>query len=512
MPESPVQVFISYARDDNDPPPGLPGRQGFVAFLQDYLNHKFKNSGPLRPKIWRDEDQIADGEEFPQKLRDELENSAFLLVVLSPNWLNSDNCRGELEYFRTCRERRNEPINERIIVVEKYPVERPAGLPTAVGYKFYRPTDREVRRFDEFFDRGEPVNQYANEYWTVADDLFAFLLTVVTRNAKDRPPAVPRNGRAVFVAKPAADMREQYNRLVFELTGKGYTVVPDRTVEIPDDGSAAAFIDAELAKAELSIHLLGESSGWNIVNLQLACAAARVPSHPANGGGTANPPFQRIVWAPKVFQKDPRPGGETLQRDPHDVLLRFSKIECNEDKIFGEDFSTFRESLVSYLDGLKRPSAPLPDDDIDASPGKYRGKIYVLHDEPDRDLARRLRRALSEFNVEGVLPLRDGDEVERRSKNISAMRACDGVVVCWGTTTEQWAITQARDFENWRTHGREQNWEPRGIVVGPPPGEYKREFQEDGPPSEVNTVVWVQDLEAMPSDELRKLVPRRPPA
>jgi TIR domain len=512
-----LQVFVSYSRDDNLPPPGFADRKGFVEFLQNYLNYKFRSSGPLRPAIWRDTDNIADGEPFPQRLKDELDRSAFLLVVLSQNWLNSKYCLQELEYFCACRKARDEPANERIVIVEKYPVDlkdRPAQLPTAVGYKFYRLTDRPVLPIDEFFSRGEA----GSDYWTVFDSLFAYLQRAVARMTNGKPPAAPpTNGRTVFVAKPATDMHEEYIRLVAELTGKGYAVVPPRMDEFPHDGSAQSFVDTALAKAELSIHLLGESAGWKpensdeIVKLQLARAAARTEIRAASPGATANPPFHRIIWVPKVFTRDPRAAGETVQRDPYDVLGRFG-ADCNGDRVYGDDFSSFRETLVSYLDRLKRPSAPVPDDAATPPPGKYAGKIYVLHHENDRELARRLRKALSEYKVEAILPVRDGDEVQRDSLNMDFMRGCDGVVICWGSTTECWTRTQARQFDNWRQLGRSQAWEPRGILLGPPPASFKNEFQEDPLPSEIDTVVVINDLQSIPPDELRKLIPRRPPA
>ncbi len=517
MVDNAVQIFISYSRDDNQPPPAPTDRKGFVEYLQNYLNHQFRDAGPLRPTFWRDEDQIADGEPFPRRLADELDKSAFLLVVLSQNWLNSGFCRQELEIFRSCRKARNEPIDERIILVEKSPVEltdRPAGLPVANGYRFYRLTERPVSPVEHFFVRGEPDAQY----WQIADELFAYLSRAVTRIAKEGPTAPPSsNGRVVFVAKPASDMREHYHRLVAELTGKGYSVVPPHGDEIPSDGSAQAFIEAALAKAEVSIHLLGESEGpkpeglREIVPLQLALAAARITASRANGG-SADPRFYRIVWAPKIFQPDPRSGSTTLQRDPHDVLARLG-AECDTDKIFGNDFGSFREMLVSYLDRLDRPADAAPEDDVKPMAGQSTEKLFVLHDEKDRDLARRLKRALLQYNVEVVLPVRDGDEVKRNALNLDYMRACYGVAICWGLTTEYWTRAQAHQFDSWRELGRNSNWEPRGIVLGPPlDSSFKVEFQEDGPPSEINAVVVVQDLQSISPDELRKLLPRRPPA
>src|SRR6202049_913792 len=95
------------------------------------------------------------------------------------------------------------------------------------------------------------------------------------RRAQSETPPVPGKGggsaekgtkaddaRTVYLAKPAADMRSAYLRLVDELEQRGYRVVPERGTEIPYDGSAPAFVRSELAKAEASIHVLGGRAGY----------------------------------------------------------------------------------------------------------------------------------------------------------------------------------------------------------------------------------------------------------
>jgi hypothetical protein len=501
-----VQIFISYAWDDNDAPPDFAANKGFVEYLQDCLRKKFKGAGPFRPALWRDGDNIPDGEPFPERLKIELDRSALLFIVFSPNWLSSEHCREELSYFKSSCQRRGLPFDKRVILIEKLPVdlsERPSELQNRVGYKFYNLTSRPVRPLEEFFGNSGPTSQF----WSVSDDLFVFVSDSAKRTIDDKPTATLTNGRTVYVARAATDMFEEYIRLVAELTNKGYNVVPKREDNLPNDSSAQSAIDAELAAAEASIHLVGESAGWKpegldeIVKLQLDRAAARGAS------AAADQPFRRIIWAPKTFVRDPRAGGETISRDSFDVLHRFG-TECPNDKVLGDDFASFRETLVSHLDRV-RQKAPAPADEAVGVPGQHRGRLFVLHDENDREFARRLRKALSEHDVEAILPVRDDDEIKRNALNDDVMRSCDGVVICWGSATETWTRAQARRFDSWRELGRQRIWEPRGVVLGPPPGTYKAEFQEDGPPSEIDAIVVVDDLQAIPPDELRKLIPRR---
>ena len=88
-----ADIFISYARDDDRPPPDRPDRKGFVTFLDDAVRYEFTELGPERPKIWRDTKRIADGDQFTPEIEEALKNASFLLVVLSPNWMASRWCR-----------------------------------------------------------------------------------------------------------------------------------------------------------------------------------------------------------------------------------------------------------------------------------------------------------------------------------------------------------------------------------------------------------------------------------
>ncbi|MGD0023146.1 MAG: toll/interleukin-1 receptor domain-containing protein [Xanthobacteraceae bacterium] len=516
MPEdNSAQIFISYARDDNEPPPDISGAKGFVEFLQDQLVYQFRISGPLRPVFWRDTQQISNGEPFPARLEEALRKSSLLLIVLSPNWMASAYCQQELEYFKECRRRANEPIEERIILVEKNPVQkesRPSGIEHQVGFKFYQKSESQVRSELEFFDRGKPLDNF----WSPFYDLFARFRVASERltPGESLPPAPI--GRTIYVAKPASDMFDDYIRVVAELTKKGYNVVPSRSADIPADGSALSFIDAELAKAEVAVHLIGESAGWKpegldeIVKLQLARSAAKTDVRGARDAA-AKSPFRRIIWAPKVFQRDGRSGGGTLTRDPQEVLARFG-AECATDKVFGDDFGNFRDSMVRCLDQWKPKLAP-PVEELDNVPAvTSSSKVFVLHDAKDAALARGLKKALRQHNVEAVFPARDDDEVQRKNFDREMMKKCDSVAICWGSTTETWTRAQASLLEDWRAFGRSQNWEPRSIVLGPPPGTFKAEFKEDGPPSEIDEVVVVDDVQAIPPDEVRKLIPRRAPA
>jgi hypothetical protein len=556
MSDRPIKIFISYARDDDKRPPGPPEVMGFVEHLHVFMNYSFTNAGPERPQFWRDEDNLYRGEQSWPVIERALNESSFLLVVLSKNWIDSDYCKRELAHFVRRFQQRSESVDERIIIAAKNHVlreGRPPGLEHQDGFKFYALSDRTKLSEVEFFVRGKPLDD--GRYWAAFDELCDFILRrarqVNSRDARAAEPDTPR--RTVYVAKPASDMLGPYIRVVKELSARGYKVVPKRNEDIPSNGPSPESLENLLAAAEVSVHLLGESGGGteelnSDAKLQLAAAADRIAKSGAAQNGS-DPTFRRILWVPKAFRVDGESDSKAVERDPFDVVKRFG-TQLASDKVIGEDVGTFVQSLMQLLETSAGLDAPAPSEidgpatpvaapgEIDGqtvpvtAPGETNGhaapvaargetdgsappaaaafpnsKIFILHTEKDRPLARSIRRALRERSIEAVFPVTQGDEVQRKAYDKESIRICDSIAVCWGASSEVWTLAQARQFSDWRIFGRSQRWVRLSVILGPPPGEIKKEFIEDGPPSEIDVVVDLEDGDAISAETLNKLVP-----
>lgn len=83
-----IQIFLSYARKDELVPPDMPAGKGFVTCLREQLLFEFSQRGAPEPVIWRDKHRIERGDQFDPILKDGIESSDILLVVLSPNWMS----------------------------------------------------------------------------------------------------------------------------------------------------------------------------------------------------------------------------------------------------------------------------------------------------------------------------------------------------------------------------------------------------------------------------------------
>ena len=134
-----VQIFMSYARVDDAPPPHLPDAKGFVTFLHEQLAFELRRIGAPWPKIWRDTKRIENADQFEPRIERAISDSSILLVVLSKNWISRPYCVSELESFAE-RWKADGGLRERIVVAAKREVDpdrRPSLLQGQVGIKFY---------------------------------------------------------------------------------------------------------------------------------------------------------------------------------------------------------------------------------------------------------------------------------------------------------------------------------------------------------------------------------------
>jgi TIR domain len=281
-----LQVFVSYARKDNECPKDDPNLKGFVTFLHESLIDELNDLGVANVKVWRDTRNISDVDQFAPILEKQIINSSIMVVVMSPNWLASPYCQTELKRFahRWAGEG-EEIVKTRIKVIRKRPNERdqwPPLLQGQVGISFFSDDQSDDVALEEgYFWRGKvrdetyhkKVRELAGVLSREASRGYKHIPQVVTQFVNVSSPKKSNEGRTIFVAKPGTDMKAPYNRVVHELTGRGYSVVPEQ--DIPLDETAIPFIDAALEGSDLSVHLLGESRLYTTGRLADRKIAAR---------------------------------------------------------------------------------------------------------------------------------------------------------------------------------------------------------------------------------------------
>ena len=521
------QIFISYAREDDEPPPHVPEARGFVTHLHDHLRYELTQIGGDRPVLWRDTKRIERGDQFEHHLDDALTKASLLLVILSRNWVRREWCRRELEEFvKRFRNEDERSLRQRIVVVGKNAVpvdEQPIWLQGQEGYNFFW-VDPENEQELDFFVHGRIQDQrylqrsreLARYLWKRAQEkplVAAGELSDAQPPVYVAPPLSPSpmspvqvagtglSGRAVYLAKPAGDMMEAYSTLVCELQGRGYRVVPDPESELPITGGAAVeLIDQQMAEAEISVHLLGKQRGFApdgerpIVPLQLARAAERVGARISDEERDLRR-FRRIIWTPRILADE-----QIVGADPAQVLCSFG--DCLEsDHVVSDLLVGFGQFVIQHLDA----NAPRPSP-LSVPPGDG-AKIYITHLENDFDYAELLGEQLMEHGHELWFPAFDGEESERNRLHQRYLSDCDAVVMCWANASEVWVRSHAAELK-WETLQRRTPFSCRSVVAGPPPQAPKNRFRRIPPRTDVDVVIDATEHSALRPDLLAPLLER----
>jgi len=517
------QIFISYARDDDEPPPGQPDAEGFVTHLHNQLLYELKQLGQPRPQLWRDTKRIERGDQFEPELAEALAGSSLLLVVLSRNWIARDWCGRELELFTKRFAHEDErSLRERIVIVRKNAVDRsdhPRWLQGQEGFSLYD-VDQESREEHHFFVRGKVVPKWESRYHDELERLARYLWTRAQARAAaktdgTRLPAAPgrgngpaadlqagaepaSTGRTVFVSKPATDMIQAYDTLVRELGNRGYRVAPDPGVNLPYTSQATQLIDESLAAAEFSVHLVGNQAGFApegampIVQLQLERAGERVGSAISEDESDARR-FHRIIWAPRTL-----PDVGIADRNPGEVVARLCD-HLESDKVLGDTLVTFGQYLIDHLEKTTpKPTRPL------ASLGEG-ACVYIEHLEADSAYADDLAESLQQAGLNVSLPAFDGDEAERLRLHQQYLADCDAVVLCWASASEVWIRSNAAELK-WDRLGRKAPFQFRGVVAGPPPQQPKNRFRKIPPRTDIDLVIDATDASSPPPEALQPLL------
>lgn len=133
-------VFVSYTHADNQLDQN---RWNWVTRFTRDLHARLEVVSGHSVAIWRDEQKLGAADPFHASIGQAIENTAILLVVLSPTYFNSGECLKEREAFYraiAARGRVTAGGKARVLKVAKFevPLEAyPADLKTLLEHRFY---------------------------------------------------------------------------------------------------------------------------------------------------------------------------------------------------------------------------------------------------------------------------------------------------------------------------------------------------------------------------------------
>lgn len=347
--------------------------------------------------MWRDEAQLVAGAPWRPEIAEALNGAAIFLALISRSYLDSDECRKELDQFLERQKNGTEGGQRRIVPIFKQPPKPQQELPHELGevhrHEFFRwdppgsPRFRELRPSQD----GPDTRDFWETLGRLAQDIMVALEDLHSGEAQ-------RALGKIFIARVCPEIEIERERLRSDLQQRRYLAVPEHEYLWNADDFRDK-IDRDLEEALLCIHLVAttesidpKAAERSRLQLELAHQAMKRRGRPAP-----------LVWIQPAAQIHPstralidyiegdlanegveywRGGLEDLKTQIYDQLLPATQPQVAG--LVREAALLFEESDVGGLGALK---ALLVDGlAIDPQPVKFTGSS-------PKDVAR-LQRAL----------------------------------------------------------------------------------------------------------------------
>lgn len=264
-------IFISYAHVDNIAFPGQ--ADGWIKQFYDNLNLMMaKRAGRVgMVNFWWDTKKLDGSVLFDPSIEEGIKKSAIMICLNSPGYIASDYCKQELDTFYKKAQVDSIGLNvgnrSRIlnVLLNNIPFDQwPAELSGTSGFPFHDAAEKE-----DFGDTVEAMTpQFKNQMQNIRDAVWSLLNDLQkAENASATTTAIPGvddDTFTIYLGEVADTLRTPRKRVITELQKKGFTVLEG--VPPPDEAPEHELAtNAALKKADLSIHLLDQLEGREIV-------------------------------------------------------------------------------------------------------------------------------------------------------------------------------------------------------------------------------------------------------
>jgi len=433
-------VFISYRQLDNDLRDD--DGKGWIDNFHERFESVLGEALGYAPEIWRDT-RLQGNSYFAGELLERIKKTAVLISILSPGYLQSGWCLGELREFCKVAEETGGLLvngNMRVFKIVKTHVDlalHPPEFQKQLGYEFYE-MDKLTQRPVAFRqDLGKNRDQ---RYWSKLDDLAWDVKQVLSKiNQRHRIPPVdpvfPPEQGTIYLAQTTRDLTDERDQIKRELQNRGYEVLPETELPFVSPNYEEA-VRKCVARAKLSVHLIGGSYGIvpegasnrSVVLLQNEIAAER----------KRDQAFSRLLWMPV---------GLTPQETAQAQFIEHLRTDAATQQ-GAELLQTPLEELKNVIqlrlssNGNKDKEPPSPE-----TPAK----IYLIFDKRDLEGILPLNDYLSaDKNFQVLLPLIDDEGVDDSQAfeiHKDNLAQCDAVLIYYGNANQVWFEYKRRDLK-----------------------------------------------------------------
>jgi hypothetical protein len=470
-------IFISYAHIDNQP---FGDTKGWIDQLFERLKVRLAQLLGAEPVVWWD-GRLQGDQYFAGEIGDNVSATLLLAPVVTPRYVKSAWCRGELaEFCRRALQTGDERVrnHSRIFKIVKTPVEeehQPEELHGLLGYPFYEvDANGRPREFS-----AEVAPNKDPKYWARLDDLAWDIKNAIEKlNPGDERWSINTGGGAaagpgedkplgkkVYLAETTADLAAERDLIRRELQQRNFYVLPDRELPLTAPEFEAGARE-QLSRSVLSVHLVGANYGIipegeeerSIVRWQEELAAERARS---------DPEFTRLVWMPKGLEAK----GARQQRFIEELQTSLGAG--------AELLQTTIEALKTrVLEKLAPPPRPVSPPAAQQAEGEDELKrVYLICDNRDLGEVEPIEEFLFNQGYE-VLPSIDGaDGAEIAQYHRESLLACDAALIYYGNANQLWLRAKMGDLQKAQGWGRTSPMLTKGVYVSGPPTAEKQRFR-----------------------------------
>jgi TIR domain-containing protein len=464
-------VFISYAHADNEPI--LPDKPGWVDFFEDLLRKRVKARLRGEIQFFRDQ-QLRLYRKFSDQLTEELANSAVLICIPSPNYVESDWCLWELEQFY------KRTGSDRIIKVVKTHFDEQSLKPNArsllkriehvLDSRFYA-RNESTGFIEDLLPEVNPehVMVCLQKIEVIAQnlvELFKKLCAPGPSSPSATSATAPRAEQvaepsvrpqiAVYLAEPAKGLEAEYNSVKSELLQFNYRVLPDQPAPL-DAEDLIHTVRRHLQEARLFVHLIGAKYGVrpdgddrSVPHIQYDLAAELDAQ-------------RQIVWLPPDLAPE--------NKNQEEFITRIKNHSPNY-------WQTKLEDMKTAIRKKLQPASPSSwknngEDDADLV------NLCLFYHEEDQDSVRPLFNHLTfnePFNVK--VPLKDAESL-RDHKQL--LQTSDAVLMYYGAAGQDWFVNIWNLIKKFSSAGRSKPILARAIYAGQPSTPEKDMLEFDDP-------------------------------
>jgi hypothetical protein len=408
---------------------------------------------------------------FADVLEERIKNTAVLISILSPGYLQSDWCLGELrEFCRLADKTGGLLVGDRLRVfkVVKTHIERaqhPPEFQKQLGYEFYE-VDKMTQRPVAF---GQDLGRNRDQrYWSKLDDLawdVKSVLSIINPRARIPAPGsvFSRAQGTVYLAQTTRDLSGERDQIKRELQNRGYDILPASELPFISPNYEEAVREC-VSRAKLSVHLIGGSYGIvpegagsrSIVRLQNEIAAER----------NRDAAFSRLLWLPV---------GLTPQEEVQAQFIEQLRTDPTTQQ-GAELLQTPLEELKNVIQ-LRLSNGHQPKDE---PAGKTPAKIYLIFDKRDLEGVVPLNDYLSvDKHYQVLLPLIDDEGVDDSAGfeiHKDNLAQCDAVLIYYGNANQVWLEYKRRDLKKMVGLDRKSLLAAEAVYVASPRTAHKQLF------------------------------------